>query len=116
MITGIDHVQLAIPADGVERARHFFGVLLGMPEVTVPEGLTASCWFESGSAAIHIGIDEPFTPAGRAHPALLTTDLDALQARLEDAGHACVRADDIPGVVRFHTHDPFGNRIEFRQA
>jgi len=28
-----------------------------------------------------------------------------------------MRADgDIPGVRRFHTFDPFGNRIEFKQA
>lgn len=116
MITGIDHVQLAIPADGAERAREFFGGLLGMPEVPVPQGLSAVCWFLSGGAAIHIGVEEPFAPARKAHPCLLTTDLDALQVVLEDAGHACARAHDIPGIERFHTHDPFGNRIEFRQS
>jgi len=118
VITGIDHVQLAIPAGGEERARAFFGDLLGMPEVPVPPALVgkASSWFVSGTAVVHIGVEEPFSPARKAHPCLLTSDLDGLQRTLEDSGHACVRAQDIPGVERFHTHDPFGNRIEFRQA
>jgi hypothetical protein len=44
-------------------------------------------------------------------------DLASLEASLSAAGYTCVRADgEIPGVVRFHTHDPFGNRVEFQQS
>jgi catechol 2,3-dioxygenase-like lactoylglutathione lyase family enzyme len=63
------------------------------------------------------GVEEPFAPARKAHPALLVDDLDGLSAALTAAGHACVLADgEIPGVRRFHAHDPFGNRVEFQQA
>ncbi len=62
-------------------------------------------------------MEEPFRPADRAHPALLTDDLDGLAATLAAAGHQCITASgEIPGVRRFHTRDPFGNRIEFQQA
>jgi predicted enzyme related to lactoylglutathione lyase len=51
-------------------------------------------------------------PARKAHPALACDDLDALAARLREAG-APVRWDEsIPGTRRFYTEDPWGNRLE----
>ena len=90
-----------------------------MTEDPKPPVLAArgGCWFRSGAAAVHLGVEEPFAPARKAHPALLVSNLDALEARLTAAGHACDRADgEAPGVLRFYTHDPFGNRVEFLQA
>lgn len=119
MITGIDHVQLAMPRDREDAARSFYAGLLGMTELPKPPVLAArgGCWFASGAAVLHLGVEEPFAPARKAHPALLVDDLDRLAALLAAAGHACVRADgEIPGVRRFHTRDPFGNRVEFQQA
>lgn len=117
-ITGLDHVQVALPRGGEARARTFYGDLLGMTELAKPEALAArgGCWFASGSAVLHLGVEEPFAPARKAHPALLVDDLDALQNQLAGAGYECTRADgQIPGIRRFHTFDPFGNRIEFQQ-
>lgn len=119
VITGLDHVQVTIPRAGEDAARAFYAGLLGMTEIPKPEALAGrgGCWFESGEAVIHLGVEEPFTPARKAHPAFLVDDLDALQAQLTEAGLECTRADgEIPGVVRFHTFDPFGNRIEFQQS
>lgn len=121
MILGLDHVQVAIPAgsDAVAAARDFYGGLLGMTEVAKPPALAVrgGCWFTSGSAVLHLGVEEPFQPARKAHPAFLVADLDVLRDRLEDAGARCVPSDgEIAGVRRFHTADPFGNRLEFQQA
>lgn len=119
MITGIDHVQVAIPVGGEDEARRFYHELLGMTEVPKPAALAArgGCWFSAGAAALHLGVEQPFRPARKAHPAFVVTNLDALQTRLAAAGYDCVRTDgEIPGVARFHTSDPFGNRIEFQQA
>jgi predicted enzyme related to lactoylglutathione lyase len=117
-ITGYDHVQVAIPVGGEAAARAFYGALLGMTERPKPAALAGrgGCWFSSGSAVLHLGVEEPFAPAGKAHPAFVVDDLDALEARIAAAGGPTVRADgEVPGVRRFHTHDPFGNRIEFQQ-
>jgi catechol 2,3-dioxygenase-like lactoylglutathione lyase family enzyme len=119
MITGLDHVQLAMPRGKEELARSFYAGLLGMNELPKPPVLAVrgGCWFASGSAVLHLGVEEPFAAARKAHPALLTDDLDGLVAALTAAGHACLPADgEIPGVRRFHTRDPFGNRVEFQQA
>jgi catechol 2,3-dioxygenase-like lactoylglutathione lyase family enzyme len=108
---GIDHVQLAIPAGGEDTARAFFATALGIPEVPKPPALAGrgGCWFEAGAVRIHVGVDDDFYPARKAHPALVVRDLRTLAER---AGLEVTWADDIPGVVRGHVLDPFGNRIE----
>lgn len=119
VITGLDHVQLAMPRGGEDAARSFYAALLGMTELAKPPALAGrgGCWFASGAAVVHLGVEEPFAPARKAHPALLVDDLDGLEATLTAAGHRCVRSDgEIPGVRRFHAGDPFGNRLEFQQA
>ncbi len=117
-IVGYDHVQVALPAGGEAAARNFYGGVLGMTEVPKPAALAVrgGCWFTAGAAVLHLGVEEPFSPARKAHPAFLVDDLDALADRLAAAGAPCTPADEIPGVRRFHTTDPFGNRLEFQQA
>ncbi|MCC5949830.1 MAG: VOC family protein [Nitriliruptoraceae bacterium] len=113
----LHHVQLAIPPGGEDRARGFYGEVLGLEEIPKPPSLAArgGAWFRGGELEIHLGTEEPFTPAAKAHPGILTDDLDALQARLVDAGHT-VRPDTrFPGFRRFYVDDCFGNRLEFLQ-
>jgi catechol 2,3-dioxygenase-like lactoylglutathione lyase family enzyme len=119
MITGLDHVQVAMPRGAEEEARAFYAGLLGMTEDPKPPLLAArgGCWFRSGAAVLHLGVDDPFRPARKAHPAFAVDNLDALAAALSGAGYECTRADgERPGVRRCYTHDPFGNRVEFQQA
>ncbi|MBO0810486.1 MAG: glyoxalase [Microlunatus sp.] len=108
-----------MPRGREPEARGFYADLLGMTEVPKPPALAGrgGCWFTAGTAILHLGVEDPFAPARKAHPALLVDDLDELQQRLAAAGHACVRSDgEIAGVRRFHTNDVFGNRIEFQAA
>jgi catechol 2,3-dioxygenase-like lactoylglutathione lyase family enzyme len=117
-ITGLDHVQLSMPAGGEEAARDFYGGLLGLLEVPKPPALAVrgGCWFTgpAGGAgvAIHLGVEADFRPARRAHPALVVDDLAGLRAALEGAGVTIVDDDAGVGVRRFHAFDPFGNRLE----
>lgn len=115
-VIGLDHVQLAIPAGGEDRAREFYTGLLGMAEVPKPATLSASgCWFTGGTVSLHIGVDPEFRPATKAHPALLVDDLVTLRARLVAAGYAASDDKPIEGYRRFFTADPFGNRIELME-
>lgn len=110
----IDHVQLAMPAGGEDLARRFYGELLGMVELAKPVELAkrGGCWFGSGPVQIHLGVEQDFRAARKAHPALLCADYDALVAQLRDAGVEVRDDASIPGVRRAHISDPFGNRIE----
>ena len=115
-ILGLDHVQVSCPAGSEDRMRAFYVGVLGMTEKPKPPALAVrgGVWFVAGSCEIHCGVEEPFTPARKAHPGLVVADLDALAERVAAAG-APVRWDDnLPGVRRFHTDDPVGNRLELQ--
>jgi catechol 2,3-dioxygenase-like lactoylglutathione lyase family enzyme len=112
----LDHVQLAGPPGCEDRARAFYGGVLRLEELPKPEAMRASggVWFRVGANELHIGIEEPFAPARKAHPALRvdTSELDSVAQRVQDAGAPVDWDDRYPGVRRFYTADPFGNRIE----
>ena len=112
--TAIDHVQLAMPPGEEQAARDFYSGVLGMKEIAKPPELAkrGGCWFESGTVNIHLGVENDFRPAKKAHPALRCSNYDALVAKLRSAGIAATQIVDIPGVSRCHVHDPFGNRLE----
>jgi catechol 2,3-dioxygenase-like lactoylglutathione lyase family enzyme len=110
----IDHVQLAMPPGEEQKARGFYEGLLGMRELQKPPELAkrGGCWFESGGVQLHLGVENDFRPAKKAHPALRCRDYRALLQRLRQAGIDLTEPGDIPGVSRCHVHDPFGNRLE----
>ncbi len=114
----IDHVQLAMPTGGEGRATEFYEGLLGIPRVAKPAELEVrgGCWFERGDLRIHLGVEEDFRPARKAHPALAVSGIGELCAVLEGAGHPVRRAENVPGVLQWYVDDPFGNRIELLPA
>ena len=116
-LTALDHVQLAAPPGCEAQARAFYGVLLGLPELPKPAALAGrgGVWFAVGAQAVHVGVEEPFRPARKAHPALRAASAGAvreLARALEAAGHRVRWHAELPGVVRFFADDPFGNRLE----
>jgi catechol 2,3-dioxygenase-like lactoylglutathione lyase family enzyme len=110
----IDHIQIAMPAGGEAKARDFYAGLLGMREIAKPPELAkrGGCWFESGRVEIHLGIDNDFRAAKKAHAGLICSDYDGLTRKLHAADIETIEAGEIPGRRRCHIHDPFGNRIE----
>lgn len=113
-VRGIDHVQLAMPAGGEDDARAFYDGVLGIPEKPKPPHLAArgGCWFAADGIELHLGVEDGFRPARKAHPALLVDDLTALVRRLGEAGVDVVEDEPLPGYDRVYVADPFGNRLE----
>ncbi|WP_322920186.1 VOC family protein [Nocardioides renjunii] len=122
----LHHVQVACPAGGEDDARRFWAEGLGMTEVDKPADLAArgGCWFraydDAGAvtAELHVGVEEPFTPARKAHPAFVVADLDEVADRLRGLGFGVDESqrDSFPGHVRLHTSDAHGNRVEVLAA
>ncbi len=118
----LHHVQVACPAGGEDAARRFYVDGLGMSEVDKPAGLAArgGCWFRAYddrgtvAAELHVGVEEPFVPARKAHPAFVVADLDEVAARLRALGFEVDESqrDTFPGHLRLHTSDTHGNRVE----
>ena len=121
----LHHVQVAMPRGAEADARRFYADGLGLTEVEKPADLQArgGAWFRAYdadravTAEIHVGVEDPFAPARKAHPALLLDDetaLDALAARLAGLGFDVDGRErtTFPGHLRFHTVDAHGNRVE----
>jgi len=111
----IDHVQLAMPPGGEAAAEAFYTGVLGLPRVPKPPLLAVrgGCWFESPAVHVHLGVEDGFVPARKAHPAFVVDDLRSFVA----ASGLDVRwSDEVPGTVRCHLDDPFGNRLELIDA
>ncbi|WP_121253624.1 VOC family protein [Nocardioides ferulae] len=121
----LHHVQVACPRGGEEVARRFYADGLGLVEVAKPEALAGrgGAWFRAYddggavTAEVHVGVEEPFAPARKAHPALLLDDvtaLDAIADRLRRLGFEVDgrERETFPGHLRWHAFDGHGNRVE----
>lgn len=117
-MTVLHHVQVSCPGGSESASRSFYGDLLGLTEVPKPPALAkrGGVWFRGEGYELHIGVEEDFVPAQKAHPAFLVPDAEALAGRLEDAGVDVTWDSGFPGYRRFHTHDPHGNRVEILAA
>lgn len=110
----IDHVQLAAPRGSEDIARSFYSRILGFEEVEKPEMLKkrGGVWFSFGENQVHIGIEEPFASAKKAHPAFEVENIEQLKNHLNHHNVEYILDDNLPGANRIYVHDPFGNRIE----
>jgi catechol 2,3-dioxygenase-like lactoylglutathione lyase family enzyme len=117
-LQAIDHVQLAIPVGGEDKARPFYIDILGLSEVQKPPTMATrgGAWFVAGALHVHLGVEADFRANDKAHPAFVVDDVEALAAKAETAGYAVKRDGDLPGHTRAFLYDPFGNRIEILRA
>ncbi|HXW44371.1 MAG TPA: VOC family protein [Streptosporangiaceae bacterium] len=111
----IHHVLLACPAGTEDALRAFYSGVLGLTEIDKPPALASrgGCWFRGHGIELHLGVEDDFRPARKAHPGLLVRDIDRWAARLRAAGYPVAFDDEFPGMRRFYSADPHGNRLEF---
>jgi catechol 2,3-dioxygenase-like lactoylglutathione lyase family enzyme len=111
----LHHVQLACPPGSEPVSRDFYEGVLGLAEIPKPSVLAArgGCWFRGHGIELHLGVETDFRPARKAHPGLLVRDIDEWAQRLTEAGYPGTFDDEFPGMRRFYSEDPHGNRLEF---
>lgn len=113
-LVGLDHVQIAIPRGEEALARLFYGAVLGLQEVRKQSALSGrgGAWFIAPGVALHLGVEDPFIPARKAHPAFLVADLAKARRRLAAHDVKVIEDDSEMPIRRCYVEDPFGNRIE----
>jgi catechol 2,3-dioxygenase-like lactoylglutathione lyase family enzyme len=126
MTVRLHHVQVACPAGGEDAVRRFYADGLGLTEVEKPADLQArgGAWFRAYdehsavTAELHVGVEDPFLPARKAHPAFLVADLEATATAVRAVGGDVdwSQRHTFDGYQRFHVADPHGNRVEILQA
>lgn len=107
-----------MPAGREAEAEAFYAGLLGFEVVPKPEPLASrgGRWFAAGRVQVHLGVDADFRPARKAHPALVVAGLEALAEHLVAQGAPWRWDDELAGMRRGYTDDPFGNRLELIDA
>lgn len=118
MILDLHHIQIAIPKNQEETARAFYGGILGFVEVAKPPALhgRGGLWLKAPHVALHLGTEEPFRAAKKAHPGFRVASLQAAKSHLEAHGIAYQMDIDLPEFRRIYITDPFGNRIELLET
>lgn len=114
MIIGLDHVQLCAPVGCEVAPRAFFKDFLALPELVKPEPLQPSggAWFGlPDGRQLHVGVEQNFRPARKAHPCLRCDNLDALIERARRYDIAC-EPDTRLVPRRVYLTEPWGNRLE----
>lgn len=114
MLLDLHHIQLAMPEGGEAEAEAFYAGALGLSVVAKPAALAGrgGLWLERGALRVHLGVETPFAPAKKAHPAFRVDSLRMAEDALAGAGVGFTRDVDLPGLRRIFVADPFGNRIE----
>jgi catechol 2,3-dioxygenase-like lactoylglutathione lyase family enzyme len=113
-VARLDHVQLAMPVGLEAEAEAFYGGLLRLKVLDKPPVLAArgGRWFANAGVKVHLGVDDDFRPAEKAHPGLVVEGLDGLVDALGAAGYPVKWDTEVVGARRCYVADPFGNRIE----
>ena len=114
----LQHVSVPMPAGGHDRARAFYGGLLGLEERDVPPTLDPAelVWFRAGGESeLHLFESDEVPPRSQHFCLRLRDGLAELRARLEAAGVEVRDTQEIVGRPRFMCRDPFGNRVELTE-
>ena len=116
-VTGIDHVQIAVPRALEAESLAFYREVFGFSELPKPEELRGrgGAWFQVGALQMHIGVDPEPLPKSKRHICFLVDDLASAKTSILSLGIAIEEESVAEGLSRFFIRDPAGNRIEIGQ-
>jgi catechol 2,3-dioxygenase-like lactoylglutathione lyase family enzyme len=113
-IVEVNHVNVTVPAELEQAAKHFYGEVIGLKQIPKPEGPRqfVGAWYELGNSQLHLSIEnDPQNAASNRHVCYGVADLAVAEKRLRDAGVEII-PDPSP---RFFVRDPAGNLIEITE-
>lgn len=117
----LHHVNVTVPRPLEDKAKHFYGVVMGLQEVPKPETSRGrgGAWYQLGQIQLHLSVEEPLGEncISKRHVCFTVSDLAEAEKRFREAGIEILPDDvPIPGWSRFYVRDPGGNRLEIAQG
>ena len=120
--TAVSHVSVTVT--DLEQARHFYGTVVGLREISRPAFQFPGVWYDlGGELSLHVSVKDAPSPRAMTsgpfdtrdpHFALAVADADDLHARLERTGRPFHDFVQTPtGLRQLFVRDPDGNMIEF---
>ncbi len=121
MVESIHHSALLVTE--LEKAKDFYGRVLGLKEIERPPFNFAGAWYGVGDGQIHLIVYPEKAPRERkidtrnAHLALRVSNFHEMAARLEAEGIELVKHENsITGWPQMFCIDPDGNVLELNAA
>jgi catechol 2,3-dioxygenase-like lactoylglutathione lyase family enzyme len=116
VVERIEHV--AVIVSDIERAKAFYGGVLGMTEVPRPETFNfPGAWYRNGPTDLHLISRAQIDGESRRHVAFYVVDLQVAARVLQAHGYPVLwETMKITGLDRFFTRDPDHNRIEIMSS
>ena len=118
-VINFHHANVTVAPAAEERAKHFYGTVLGLPELPKPAQSKGrgGAWYQVGAAQLHLSLEEGVVnDKAKRHFCLLVANLEQARDHLKKAGVEIIPDDlPVPGWPRFYVRDPGGNRIEIAQ-
>jgi catechol 2,3-dioxygenase-like lactoylglutathione lyase family enzyme len=120
MNAALHHVNVTVPRSLEAASKHFYGVVMGLQEVSKPEASRGrgGAWYQLGPMQLHLSVEDlEGAVMSKRHVCYTVANLSEAEQRFRDAGVE-IFPDDIrtPGWSRFYVRDPGGNRLEIAQA
>jgi catechol 2,3-dioxygenase-like lactoylglutathione lyase family enzyme len=110
----LNHVALHVR--DLEASMHFYGSVLGLPQLPRPAFNFPGAWYALGKQELHLISDETLEPGSRRHHhfALLVDDAFAVKEELAARGVTEFRGPSPrpDGPMQLFFHDPDGYLIE----
>jgi glyoxylase I family protein len=119
VVEGLHHV--AIDVTDLDRAKNFYGGVLGLEELERPPFDFPGAWYALGDRQLHLIVHDGTRTLRRTtdidardgHFALRVADFDATLARLRERGVEVVeRRTNVTPWTQMYVTDPDGNVIE----
>jgi catechol 2,3-dioxygenase-like lactoylglutathione lyase family enzyme len=113
-VDSLNHI--AINITDLARSKKFYAELLGLEEIDRPESFKfPGAWYRIGTFVLHLVGRKERDPELTSHFCLWVEDVHGASKALQAAGFEIKwETLKIPGVDRFFTRDPDGNRIELQ--
>ena len=119
-ITQVHHIQIFVPREVEQEAKHFYSEILGLEEIPKPEAFhkNEGAWYQHGPNQLHMSLlrHREDNLESLRHVCYMVTNLASAEKTMREAGVEII-PDDRPfdGWTRFYVRDPGGNYIEIAQ-
>jgi catechol 2,3-dioxygenase-like lactoylglutathione lyase family enzyme len=118
-IIAVNHVNVTVPEALEATAKHFYAVVLGLPQIPKPAGTrqNVGAWYQLGEIQLHLSSEDGAqNEISDRHVCYQVSDIAAAALHFRQAGIEII-ADGRPvrGQSRFFVRDPGGNLLEITQ-
>ena len=104
--------HVAITITDLERAKAFYGGVLGLTELPIRGIDSNRAWYQAGPCQVNLIVKKEADPKLPSHVALCVDSIRQARKTLEEQGIKLTKTTQVSNINRGYFEDPDGNRLE----